>query len=406
MPVATWPATSGAARTAVVRTSPRKCAGAWVGRDMGRRCVSRDCGRAPIGRRALAPGRGGRLCYRPSGKARDRFVVPEDSRMPDQDNAQRDAATPPPVPPAPASVRGTCGNCGSPLLGKYCHACGQPVTGMVRHFSTILGDFTDTILNWDARLPRTLWPLLARPAFLTREYFAGRRVRYVSPVRLFVTLAIVTFFVAQLMISFGGNVSFGNGAGANDVSFSQVETVEEVVRQRDEALAELGQARKENVDGPPGLDTGLGIAEQAIRNSAQARIRVLERRKANEAPASTASAESASAEVDGTAGATPGKNVDKEAGANSSEASPTGDDADTDTRTASEDEETLSFHGEPWDPVSNPLTVSWRTEEHTSELQSLMRISYSGFRLKKKNNTTIENNYVNNTHIINERIHD
>src|SRR3546814_7613406 len=78
--------------------------------------------------------------------------------MPDQDNAQRDAATPPPVPPAPASVRGTCGNCGSPLLGKYCYACGQPVTGMVRHFSTILGDFTDTILNWDARLPRTLWP--------------------------------------------------------------------------------------------------------------------------------------------------------------------------------------------------------------------------------------------------------
>src|SRR3546814_4449476 len=75
MPVATWPATSGAARAAVVRTSPRKCAGAWVGRDMGRRCVSRDCGRAPIGRRALAPGRGGRLCYRPSGKARDTFAV-------------------------------------------------------------------------------------------------------------------------------------------------------------------------------------------------------------------------------------------------------------------------------------------------------------------------------------------
>src|SRR3546814_19658814 len=78
------------------------------------------------------------------------------------------------------------------------------------------------------------------------------------------------------MISFGGNVSFGNGAGANDVSFSQVETVEEVVRQRDEALAELGQARKKNVDGPPGLDTGLGIAEPAISSSAQAhRTRVV-----------------------------------------------------------------------------------------------------------------------------------
>src|SRR3546814_7952654 len=31
----------------------------------------------------------------------------------------------------------------------------------------------------------------------------------------------------------------------------------------------------------------------------------------------------------------------------------------------------------------------WRSEEHTSELQSLMRISYAVFCLKKKKNTTI-----------------
>src|SRR3546814_7435491 len=35
-----------------------------------------------------------------------------------------------------------------------------------------------------------------------------------------------------------------------------------------------------------------------------------------------------------------------------------------------------------------PLTVSVRSEEHTSELQSLMRISYAVFCLKKKRNTT------------------
>src|SRR3546814_9511879 len=33
------------------------------------------------------------------------------------------------------------------------------------------------------------------------------------------------------------------------------------------------------------------------------------------------------------------------------------------------------------------LTVGTRSEEHTSELQSLMRISYAVFCLKKKNNT-------------------
>src|SRR3546814_5381883 len=33
-------------------------------------------------------------------------------------------------------------------------------------------------------------------------------------------------------------------------------------------------------------------------------------------------------------------------------------------------------------------TSAWRSEEHTSELQSLMRISYAVFCLKKKKNTT------------------
>src|SRR3546814_2088269 len=34
-----------------------------------------------------------------------------------------------------------------------------------------------------------------------------------------------------------------------------------------------------------------------------------------------------------------------------------------------------------------PLVMDARSEEHTSELQSLMRISYAVFCLKKKNNT-------------------
>src|SRR3546814_1394627 len=39
-------------------------------------------------------------------------------------------------------------------------------------------------------------------------------------------------------------------------------------------------------------------------------------------------------------------------------------------------------------PVWEMLDVAKRSEEHTSELQSLMRISYAVFCLKKKNNTT------------------
>src|SRR3546814_9087395 len=37
------------------------------------------------------------------------------------------------------------------------------------------------------------------------------------------------------------------------------------------------------------------------------------------------------------------------------------------------------------------MSAAKRSEEHTSELQSLMRISYAVFCLKKKNNTSKEN---------------
>src|SRR3546814_3499135 len=51
---------------------------------------------------------------------------------------------------------------------------------------------------------------------------------------------------------------------------------------------------------------------------------------------------------------------------------------------------------EPRDPVTDDVTVAiigggFRSEEHTSELQSLMRISYAVFCLKKKHHTAPTN---------------
>ena len=283
--------------------------------------------------------------------------------MPGQDTTPG-AATPPELPPSPSPAGGQCGNCGSPLLGEYCYACGQPVSGMVRHFSTIVGDFTDTVLNWDSRLPRTLWPLLVRPGFLTREYFAGRRVRYVSPVRLFVTLAIVTFFVAQLMLSFGDGVDFDADDRPADVSFSQVQTVDEVIRQRDEALAELAQAREDNNADVPGLGAGLDIAEKTIRNSAEARIRALQRRAAKQAASDASSAADAADAADAAAGPDAAAGADgggtatpPDAGSGAAAARDAGADVDADKDGGENGE--ISFNGRPWNAKTNPLVVSW-----------------------------------------------
>jgi len=104
-------------------------------------------------------------------------------------------------PAIPRSAR-RCENCGVPLQGDHCHACGQPTKGLVRHFSSVFGDFFDTVFNIDSRVLRTLGPLLTRPGFLTMEYFAGRRVRYVTPMRLFLFLTLLAFFAIHGSIDF------------------------------------------------------------------------------------------------------------------------------------------------------------------------------------------------------------
>jgi hypothetical protein len=50
----------------------------------------------------------------------------------------------------------------------------------------------------DSRLWRTLWYLLARPGFLTREFFAGRRVRYLPPFRLYLVISLVFFLTVSV----------------------------------------------------------------------------------------------------------------------------------------------------------------------------------------------------------------
>ena len=90
-----------------------------------------------------------------------------------------------------------CPNCLNTAGGMYCGHCGQKQKSAVRHFGQIVGEFFNDVLNLDAKLLRTLKPLLLKPGFLSCEYFQGRRMHYLSPLKLYFFLSIVTFFLVQ-----------------------------------------------------------------------------------------------------------------------------------------------------------------------------------------------------------------
>lgn len=89
-----------------------------------------------------------------------------------------------------------CPNCGDIEVGKYCPSCGQSNKDFNRPIKEIVGELAGSI-NLDARIAKTLKPFFLKPGFLTKEYFAGRRQRYVPPMRLYMFFSIVFFFLAQ-----------------------------------------------------------------------------------------------------------------------------------------------------------------------------------------------------------------
>ena len=107
-----------------------------------------------------------------------------------------DASTDPPFDPA------RCANCGGDIAARYCGTCGQHrFLPQDRRFPHLVREFTEALTDLDGRFWRSLGTLLFRPGLLSRDYIAGRRARWMSPVSLFL-LANVLYFFAPILNDF------------------------------------------------------------------------------------------------------------------------------------------------------------------------------------------------------------
>ena len=94
-----------------------------------------------------------------------------------------------------------CSNCNQPLTGAFCANCGQEVKEVRRRFFPLIYGALYTIVELDGRAYRSVFSLLTRPGFLTREYFGGRRTSYTPPLRLFLVMSIGFFLLLALLSS-------------------------------------------------------------------------------------------------------------------------------------------------------------------------------------------------------------
>lgn len=91
-----------------------------------------------------------------------------------------------------------CPNCSAALHGKYCSNCGQHQVRTDRLLVTLISEAFEGVFSFNSRAWRTTFALFFKPGFLTLEYSAERRRRYVQPLRLYLITSIVFFLVLSV----------------------------------------------------------------------------------------------------------------------------------------------------------------------------------------------------------------
>jgi len=79
-----------------------------------------------------------------------------------------------------------CPNCNEQLIGQYCNRCGERRVERdqlsLKHFiGSSIRELTDIE---HSKLWKTFLALVFKPGFLTNEYFAGRKSRYLTPLSM------------------------------------------------------------------------------------------------------------------------------------------------------------------------------------------------------------------------------
>ena len=90
------------------------------------------------------------------------------------------------------SENNKCKNCQTKLIGKFCSECGQKKYELSK-VRDLFSEFSDEFFNLDSRVFLTFKYLITKPGFLTKEYWEGKKSRYLLPLRTILVAIFLSF---------------------------------------------------------------------------------------------------------------------------------------------------------------------------------------------------------------------
>lgn len=151
-----------------------------------------------------------------------------------------------------------CLNCGAALAGPFCAECGQRALPPHPSVRALAGDTLSEFSGWDGKFAETVKLLIRKPGELTKQWLDGRRVAFISPLRLYLTASLLYFLAAAATpnLKAGSSVSVaGINIGASSAAPTSrpqrvaagaqkaIQTGKAMTpQQRDSALADIAKA--------------------------------------------------------------------------------------------------------------------------------------------------------------------
>lgn len=88
-----------------------------------------------------------------------------------------------------------CLNCGHLVEERFCPHCGQENIVTRQPFHYLFTHFVEDFTHYDGQFWGTLKNLLFNPGKLTKTYLEGKRQKFAPPVKLYIFVSFITFFL-------------------------------------------------------------------------------------------------------------------------------------------------------------------------------------------------------------------
>ncbi|UYW01814.1 DUF3667 domain-containing protein [Flavobacterium agricola] len=93
----------------------------------------------------------------------------------------------------------SCENCHAYVPDRYCSHCGQENVTTRQPFYYLLAHFVEDFTHYDSGFWQTLKNIFCNPGYLTVQYLAGKRQSMVNPVKLYIFVNFITFFILAVL---------------------------------------------------------------------------------------------------------------------------------------------------------------------------------------------------------------